>query len=97
MFKIVIIIAATFVHPTSDKITERVFVNEGPQFTTLDECRNSLQHSSIAQGSIASAVRKLTKFVDRFEQPDGYTLRGERVRATCVPADLTTAQIKALE
>lgn len=95
MFKIFIIIAATFVLPGSDKIVERQIVNDAGSFASLLECRDALQHSAHVQGAMASAVKKLNDFADAFNEPPGYSLRGKRLRAGCLPAIVTPAEIKA--
>lgn len=96
MFKIFIIIAATFVLPGSDKIVERQAVRTLDSYDTLLACRDALQHSAHVQGALASSVKKLNDFVDEFQQPLGYSLRGKRVRAGCLPADFTPSQVKAM-
>lgn len=94
MFKIFIFVAATFVLPGSDKIVERQVVRTLDSYATLLECRDALQHSAHVQGAMASSVKKLNDFVDAFDQPDGYSLRGKRLRATCLPADFSADQAK---
>lgn len=90
MFKIVIFLAATFVSDTdAPPIAERIIVQTTGSFATLLECREALQLNNDVQKTMIAATQKLNKFASLPYEEPGHQLSNKRIRAVCLPAELT--------